>query len=327
MKDRSNYTRREYVQKQIPRRKLLQTSWATMAVGLIPVTVSANQQNRSAGPNDPSEREIQTDPGDVFNTFEERYGRSEAKAIWDVLESYIESVENGRMSNEDAYNQATKELLQSPDTSSIAAEIEREHNLLERIESQRSVLSDNSSESKNSSNQSTDVSLPIVDGDEGRQRSGNGSYQTNYDIDGRSINQYAGASLYGSSTAWARLYSWSATVSSGRHVRLTAEYYRRGSLNSMTGDASAEINLFMCESSDREGTMVRKTVENPGTVRGTVTQSAQFYMSNYTSYEFGIEIIGNVSAIGGYTYSDYWTHHTGRRRVELEESLSLTYLD
>ena len=95
----------------------------------------------------------------------------------------------------------------------------------------------------------------------------------------------------------------------------------------MTGSASTSISIFIRESDNQSNTMVKKEVESPGWANGSTTKSAQFYLPSNTKYDVGLEVEGDVAALGEYVYSDYGTiDSSSLRRVEMTGDIQITPL-
>lgn len=262
----------------------------------------------------------------TYDQMREEYGEDEAKVIRRILTEYIQKYRAGALSQDQAYEKATNKLINHSKTNKIPKSInnveafKKNHHEAARRGSDAPI--NNSSAATTSASESIDVS----EGEKGGDSSFiTGSADRSYDVGHEEMGVFTRVSTYGAATSWARLYD-SIYVSGdlGGNVRISVPYTRVGN----TRNGKCKVSIFIREKYNNN-TMVVEPVEWPGWENGSVTKNAQFYLSNGTTYEIGLEVRGSVNGIDAYKFVDYGTAQSDftSRRVELNGSITIVSLD
>lgn len=131
-----------------------------------------------------------------------------------------------------------------------------------------------------------------------------GSYDVGVDniFDGDTImSGYAGVTGGGTSDFVARSYypDWSRLSGD---VQFRIEGSAKGTLTAGVGDASAEVFIFVEDSVGIE----KERIEDLGQYNDDFSGVASFTLDPNENYNIGVEFSGSASALGHYTYVDYW---------------------
>lgn len=291
-----------------PTRRTVVKKFGAVGVGIAAVGQVSGQER--------SQRE-EMDLEEFQGALEERYGQREARAVVAIVSRYAKSVRQNRVDEQAAFESAAEDIIEHPQITDFSEDLQQHLNRKEVVGTQRHEVNRADIEVTKLSSQST-RSVSLINGETGSDTSPvTGEADTSYSTSKDRIEEFTRASGYGSATGWARIYGYVEILEdSGGWADITADYFRKGTTTSTTGSAQTEISIFVEDSS-----FIKETIESPGWANGTTTGTAQFHLDPDVLYTVGVEVRGDVSAIGGYNYSDYGTTgaDASSRHVEVND--------
>lgn len=233
----------------------------------------------------------------------EKYGKKEAKVATKIVGKNLRKYRKGNISEQEAYEKSTEEILQNPYTDQGSADIRRYRNKMSRLKRTKQdseMLTTMSGETEAIICPGTcgggggDVTYHMQI--EGGSYDHDGSYaevsKADYSTSAGRQRSYVVTGLYGSGVATSKLWGQYMPANDG-YFDITMDYNRNVEVNG----AQLTMNIFVRYKDSSAGGTMRKTVETITTSRsGQKSFMEQFHLNGDYIYEIGLEAVAEGSS-------------------------------